>query len=646
MATSEAPGLTTDLLDQLGDAVTIVDADWVYTYVSPGAAMIIGKPADELVGRIAWDIFPEVVGTPEYDSARRAMTTRSRARVVWFYASVGRWYEQQAIPVGSGLVIIVNDVTASEVVVRRSRQLLDIGESLAGCLTVEDVGLVVSKQGYALLGARVGAVVLIDEARNHATAMWWGSAPALRRWRDFPLHPATPSVDAYRTGQPVFVSGLDAIAARYPQLLDTVLQMEQRSICAFPMNAAVQRLGSLVLMFESERQFAAVDRELIATVAAMTAQALSRSQLYDAAQRNAGALQRSLLPLALPIVEGLDIAARYQASEASNDVGGDWFDVIPLPGGAVGIVMGDVEGHDLAAAALMGLVRSAIRAYAIEEHPPAVIMRRADEFLAGLGAGRIVTVAYSHVHPGERLITTVSAGHPPAMLVSPGAGVRDVPAETGPPLGVLSGGFLWPETTSTMPVFALLALFTDGLIETRTEDISLGLDRVRDALDQLSSEPVEDVADGLLACRKPGSGDDIAVVVARLTADVDSGRVITRRLPPTSASVSLARRFVRQLLAEWQVSDETSGDVELAVSEIVTNAARHSEDTLDLRLTCTDALVAFAISDSSHRMPGAVAAVDSYSTSGRGLFLVDAVASRWGIESDGLGKTIWCEFDR
>lgn len=645
MATAELPSATSELLDQLGDAVTVVGADWTYTYISPGAAAIIGKPADEVVGRNVWDVFPDVVGTPEYDTMTLAMTARTAGRIVWFVPNVARWYEQQAIPTGSGLVVVINDVTAREVVVRRSRQLLDIGESLAGCLTVEDIGQVVSKQAYALVGARVGAVVLVDDARRTATAMWWGSSDAMERWRDFPLHPATPSVDAYRTGVPVTVSGLAAIEARYPHLVETVLKMEQRSICAFPMNVADHRLGSLVLLFDSEQAFEVIDRELIATIAAMTAQALSRAQLYDAAQRSAGDLQRSLLPLAIPIVDGLVIATRYQASEATQDVGGDWFDVIPLPGGAVGIVMGDVEGHDLGAAALMGLVRSAIRAYAIEEHPPAVIMRQADEFLTGLGSGRIVTVSYSQLHPGERLITTVSAGHPPAMIASPGEGVRDVPAEVGPPLGVVSGGMLWPETTSTVPPRALIASFTDGLIESRTEDISVGLDRVRDALRSLASAPVEDVADGLLAVGTAG-GDDIALVVARVTSDLETERVITRRLPPTSASVSLARRFVRQLLAEWQVADETSGDVELALSEIITNAARHSEDTLDLRLTCTEDRVAFAVSDSSHRMPGVVTEADSDATSGRGLFLVEAVASRWGIESDGLGKTVWCEFDR
>ncbi|MEO6712375.1 MAG: SpoIIE family protein phosphatase [Mycobacteriales bacterium] len=645
MAPVEPPLLSTEMLDRLGDAVTMVDRDWTYTYVSPGAATIIGKPADEVVGRRAWDVFPEAVGTPQHDTLIRAMTQRTTERVVWYFDTVNRWHEGQAFPAGDGLMIVVNDVTHRETVVRRSRQLLDIGESLAACLTVEDVKRMVAHHARVLVDATAGAIMLMDDDRDQAAGMWWGSQIAQERWRDFPLDPATPSVDAYRSGEPVTVSGLAAIGSRYPHLLETVQRMEQQSISAFPLSVGSVRLGALVLMFESEPAFEVLDTELIATIAAMTAQAIARAQLYESAQANVGALQRSLLPPKLPLIEGLDLAARYAACEATLDIGGDWFDVIQLRAGAVGIVMGDVEGHDLAAAALMGLVRSAVRAYAIEEHPPAVIMQRANEFLASLARDRLVTVSYSQVHPQEGLITTVSAGHLPSMITSDDEEVRDVPTEIGPPLGVTSGGMLWPESTSTMRPRSVIALFTDGLVETRTDDISIGIDRVRAALAALKSLSVEDVADGVLATRLPAV-DDVALIIGKVTATVDANRVITRRLPPTPASVSLARRFVRQLLAEWHVADGTAADVELALSEIVTNAARHSEDTLDLRLSCTPEVVRFSVSDSSHRMPGVIETADNDSTAGRGLHLVDAVATRWGIESDGLGKTVWCEFAR
>lgn len=648
MANAERPGITTELLDKLGDAVTMVGRDWVYTYVSPGAARIIGAPADEIVGRNAWDVFPEVVGTPEYDAMIRAMTNGTAEKIVWFFDSVDRWYEQQAIPVTAGLVIVVSDVTDREIVVRRSSQLLEIGEALAGTLTVDDVGRVVGTHALRLVGAVAGTVVLVDPVRELATAVEWTGLDRTdaAAWRTFPTHPATPSVDAFRTGEAVTVGGYDEIAARYPHLLDIVRRNGHQSIAAFPLAVAKERLGALSLLFASERAFARVDRELIATVAAMTAQALARAQLYDAAQRSVGALQRSLLPLQLPLIDGLDVATRYQASEATADVGGDWFDVVPLHAGAVGIVMGDVEGHDLAAAALMGLVRSAVRAYAIEEHPPAVILSRANMFLAGLGAGRLVTVSYSQVHPGERLITTVSAGHLPAMIASRNGEVHDVPSEIGPPLGVVVGEMLWPESTSTMPPGAVVAVFTDGLVETRTDGIDVGLDRVRAALLAGRDDPVEVLADRLLGDRVLGGEDDVALVIARVTAPVDADRVISRRLPPTPASVSLARRFVRQLLAEWGVAQDTSDDVELALSEIVTNAARHSEDTLDLQLSCTEECVWFAVSDTSHRMPAGAETADHDATAGRGLNLVEAVSSRWGIESDGLSKTVWCAFDR
>jgi anti-sigma regulatory factor (Ser/Thr protein kinase) len=345
------------------------------------------------------------------------------------------------------------------------------------------------------------------------------------------------------------------------------------------------------------------------------------------------------------VVPSLDLAVRYRSSEGSVQVGGDWFDVIPLPAGAVGLVMGDVEGHDSGAAALMGLIRSAVRAYAVEDHPPAVIMDLANQFLAGLGRGRMVTVSYSQVHPAERLVTTVSAGHLPSLIASQ-AGVVEVPTDVGPPLGVAAGRMLWPEHTSTLPRGCLFVLFTDGLVESRRDDISVGLDRVRAVLSTSLELPVEQVADELLACRAPTGEDDIALVTARVTSDTNDTepRRITRRLPPSPAAVTLARRFTRQLLEEWGVTGDTAAAAELAVSELVTNAARHSEDLLELRLACPAEVLRVAVSDSSHRMP-LLAEADQESTAGRGLLLVESVASRWGIESDGLGKVVWCEFD-
>jgi anti-sigma regulatory factor (Ser/Thr protein kinase) len=377
----------------------------------------------------------------------------------------------------------------------------------------------------------------------------------------------------------------------------------------------------------------------------MTAQALVRADLLDVERRSVRALQRSLLPQALPVVDGVLTAVRYVASDREALVGGDWYDVVPLAGGAVALVLGDVEGHDLEAAALMGLVRSAVRAYAMEGHPPAVVLERANTFLAGLSLGRIVTLTFAQLHPLELLITTVSAGHPPTLVVAPDGTVTEVPSQIGPPLGVQEDGLHWLETTSQLPEHGVFAMFSDGLVEVRGEDLDEGLARVKETLVATRHEAPAEVAEALLA-RRGDSHDDVALLVSRLTATAGAGRRVTRRLPARSASVFLARRYARQLLQAWQLPSGLVERTELVVSELVTNAARHSEEDLELTLEVTTALLRVEVADTSHRVPDAVVrSPTDDATSGRGLLLVEAVASRWGVESEGLSKVVWAELD-
>jgi PAS domain S-box-containing protein len=645
----EPPLVSTELLEQLGDAVTVVDLDWRYRYVSRGAAAIIGRPAQELVGAAVWDVFPQVVGTPEHAAALRAMTERTAVKIVWFFDRVGRWFEQHALPTPAGLVIVVDDVTDREEDARRADQLLSLGQALAQAITVEQVDAVAREQLFPLLGAAGGTLVLVDEAQRLARTTGWVGADeqAVRRWTEYPLDPATPAIDAYRTGQPVVLEDLADARLRYPHVAEDLARLGRRTLGAFPMISAGRSLGALVANFR-DRPLTARDRSFLATVAGMCAQAVTRAQLFDADKRSVQALQRHLLPRQLPDIPGVAVAVQYESSGAGVDIGGDWFDVVPLPGGAVGLVIGDVEGHDVEAAALMGLVRSAVRAYALEGHPPALILDRANQYLAGLHADRLVTVCYLQLHPAEQLVITASAGHPRALSAGPTGTISSVPGDTGPPLGVLPSGLRWPETTSTLPAGATLVAFTDGLIEQRGVDLDIGLTRVRRALSDSRHDSPDDIAAALMAARPTDHDDDVAVLVARLARPTTpASRRVRRQLPPTPASVFIARHWVTQVLQLWSVSEDIADRIELAVSELVTNAARHSEDNLEVRLQHTQQHVRIDVLDSSHRMPRRHDEhdVDDDATSGRGLLLVESVSDRWGVESAGLGKTVWCEFD-
>ena len=642
--------LTPALLEQLGDAVTVIGPDWRYRYVSARAAEIIGRPVDELVGEDVWSIFPEVLGTPQHEASIRAMTGRTRERIVWYFDAVGRWFDQIAIPAGDGLVVVVNDVTDREVLARRSERLLSIGESLAGATTAAEVNSILADDAFNVLGARGGTILLADEERGVMRAVDLagidaGLGPS---WEEFPLELVTPGTEAFRTGLPVFVTDIDECREQYPEVADVLVQLGRSTLAATPLTSAGIRIGVLIVILPKGRELDLPDKQFLATTAAMAAQALVRARLLEAERRTMSALQRSLLPPKLPTVGGLRLAARYLASDTAAEIGGDWYDVIPLASGAVGLVMGDVEGHDLGAAALMGLVRSAVRAYALEGHPPAIVLSRANVFLDSLRRGRIVTLSYAQLHPGERLITTVSAGHIAIQVAGPDGVAFEVPSEVGPPLGVAASGQLWQETTSMLPADCMFAMFTDGLIEARDRDIDTGVALVREKLVKLRGLDPEEAAEGFLSLHPAANFDDVALLVGLLTAPAELTRRVTRRLPPTPASVFLARRFTCQLLEAWGVAAETIADVELVLSELVTNAARNSEDEIGVTVSVDDAVVRIEIADSSHRMPTEVPSpdeIDEEATEGRGLVLVAALTARWGVDSEGLSKKVWAEFD-
>ena len=635
------------LLPLLGDAVTVVGADWRYRWVSPRAAQLIGREPEQCVGAHVWDLFPEVLGTPQHAAVVRAMEQRTRETFVWHFDTVGRWYEQHALPVGDGLVVYVLDISDRMAEVSRAEHLAAVGEALAGATDLEQVTAALGAHVLPRVGASGGSIILADDERSTLQALGWTSTgpDVVSGWTTFPADARTPSALAHRTGQPVFVTGLADARERFPPIVPELERLGCRAAAALPLVSAGVRLGACALLFEDDRELGAGDRRFLVTTAAMVAQALLRARLLEAERRGVAQLQRSLLPRSLVEVPGLQLAVRYAAGDVAVEVGGDWYDVVPLEGGAVGLVMGDVEGHDVEAAACMGLVRSAVRAYASEGHPPAVVLQLANRFVNDIGLGRLVTVTYAAVHPQELLVTVVSAGHLPLQVVSLDGDCREVPGEIGPPLGVEPGGDHWPETTSALPALGVLAAFTDGLVETRSQDISVGLRRVRDTLVARRSGTAEEVADALLA-QRGRSGDDVALLVGRFTAQETSERRSTRRMPPTSASVFLARRSTRQLLTAWGVGRTVVDAAELVVSELVTNAARQSEDPVDVVLTCVGPVLRMEVTDTSHRMPlPPVTDVHPDATSGRGLMLVEALADRWGVQSAGLGKRVWAEID-
>jgi anti-sigma regulatory factor (Ser/Thr protein kinase) len=354
-------------------------------------------------------------------------------------------------------------------------------------------------------------------------------------------------------------------------------------------------------------------------------------------------LQRALLPSPLPEVEGLPLSARYLPGGAPDRLGGDWYDVVPLEGGAVALMVGDVAGGDLLATALMARLSSAVRAYALEGHPPTVVVTRANDFHLGLGSERLATLAYAQVHPAERLMTLVRAGHVPPVLAAPDEPPCFLDGVGGPPLGVRHGE-VWRESTTQLPPGSTLVLYTDGLVR---DDGSLDA-RMGDMLTAIAeggpTTAPDDLADVLAELVPERAPDDTVLLVGQLRAErLDPVSELRRALPPTPESATVARWLVTDLLRET-VEPEALDITALLTTELVSNAIRHTRDELTLTVRLAGGRLRVGVSDSSHRRPQRVRA-GGRDTSGRGLGLVEALADEWGVDPDerGLGKTVWFE---
>ncbi|MFJ2934781.1 SpoIIE family protein phosphatase [Streptomyces sp. NPDC087219] len=453
----------------------------------------------------------------------------------------------------------------------------------------------------------------------------------------------SPCAGALRTGRLRTVPGLDG------ELVQTTLVV--------PMVAHDTVVGLVQFSrTKGSESFGERDRALAVELAARAAVCIDNARLYRREHERALILQRSLLPPGDPEAAGLDIACRYLPGTAATEVGGDWFDVIELPGHRTALVIGDVMGRGLRAAVAMGELRTAVRTLAQLDLEPAEVLSHLDEIARGLGAPigaqqsrghksrgpelsevYLATCVYAVYDPVTRRCTFANAGHLPPVLVEPGeeALLLDVPP--GMPLGV--GGEPFEEVEVELPEGALLALYTDGLVESRDHPLDEGLSAFRRALTD-PARPLEDVCDRVLTSLETGHGeDDIALLMARIQG-LPSEAVGDWRLPREPRSVGRARELTRTQLKAWDL-EPLVDTVELLVSELVTNALRYGEGEIRLRLLRDRTLVC-EVWDAGLVQPRRRRAKDT-DEGGRGLQLVGLLSSSWGSRRTPRGKTVWFE---
>lgn len=441
----------------------------------------------------------------------------------------------------------------------------------------------------------------------------------------------------------------DSAAARaaLPELLgpDHPLPAGHRAILA-PLRGRRRVIGAAVFLRRPERAaFEPNDLLVAAQLATHTALGIDKAVLYGREAYIADELQRTMLPDSLPQPTGVRLASRYLPAAETARVGGDWYDAIPLPGSRVALVVGDVMGHSMTSAAIMGQLRTTAQTLAGLDLPPQEVLHHLDEQAQRLGENRMATCMYAVYDPVSHRITIANAGHPPPILLHLGGRAEVLRVPPGAPIGV--GGVDFEAVELDAPAGATLLLYTDGLVESRLRDVWTGIEQLRERLAataQLTgpdhAPPLEALCDDVLDMLGPGDrDDDIALLAARFDGIAPSD-VAYWFLEPEDAAPGRARRLARRALARWDLEDLTDS-VELLVSEVVTNAVRYAERPVTLRLLRTDVLRC-EVGDDSPQLPRQRRARDT-DEGGRGLFLVNRLARRWGATRLSGGKVVWFE---
>ncbi|MFJ3927987.1 SpoIIE family protein phosphatase [Streptomyces sp. NPDC090022] len=491
--------------------------------------------------------------------------------------------------------------------------------------------------------ARVPSAELRRVAFSSAVsdAPLWGPLVAVGEVHRYPA--ASPAALALRTARPRLIEGggpedLVQSTLVVPMVAhDTVVGLAQFS----------RTKGS--------EPFGERDRAVAVELAARAAVCIDNARLYRREHERALILQRSLLPPGDPEAAGLDIACRYLPGNAATEVGGDWFDVIELPGHRTALVVGDVMGRGLRAAVAMGELRTAVRTLALLDLEPAEVLTALDEVARGLGARGgtspsrarggaedlaevyLATCVYAVYDPVTRRCTIANAGHMPPVLVENGEPALMLEVPPGMPLGV--GGEPFEEVEVELPEGALLALYTDGLVESRDHPLEEGLRGLREALAD-PVRPLEDVCDHVLATLDTRHGeDDIALLMARVQG-LPREAVGDWQLPREARSVGRARELARTQLPAWGLEDLLD-TTELLVSELVTNALRYGQGEIRMRLLLDRTLVC-EVWDANLAQPRRRRARDT-DEGGRGLQLVGLLSAGWGTRRTHRGKTVWFE---
>ncbi|MFK0284374.1 SpoIIE family protein phosphatase [Streptomyces sp. NPDC090499] len=534
-------------------------------------------------------------------------------------------------------------------VVRTAQELADVCvPALADLVTVD---LLDPPEDGGDLPARLSAPVTLRRIAHQSVLP--GVPEAVLKPGQTEVYPATsPQADSLTAGHTIVAS---VSAGELDEWLnwnkvrgERAREFGVHSSMSVPIQARGTTLG--VAVFRRHRRldpFGPDDVLLAEEITARAAVCIDNARRYSRERETALALQRSLLPRTLPRTAALQAASRYLPA-ARAGVGGDWFDVIPLSGLRVAMVVGDVVGHGVQASATMGRLRTAVRTLADIDLAPDELLTHLDDLVLRLSEeqggegspGEVgATCLYAVYDPVSRRCTLARAGHPPPVLLRPGRLPQRLDLPAGPPLGL--GGLPFESAEVTLDEGTVLAMFTDGLITSRHRDPDTGRRLLHEAL-AADSDSLDETCDRILHALLPsgGAADDVALLLAR-TQGLPPTRVASWDIPADPALVAPIRKQVVEQLDVWDLS-MAAFTTELVVSELVTNAIRYGAHPIGLRLIHDTTTLICEVSDTSHTAPH-LRRAKTWDEGGRGLLLVAQLTQRWGTRHTAEGKTIWAE---
>lgn len=523
-----------EAVDRLAQAVLSVDRLGRIGFVNSAAQDLLGLGEPQLLGRVVWEAVPWL-GHSAYEDHFRAVFMSTEP--VRFAARRGRhppgdWLSVALHPGPDGVTLTIGAAEkpsyAPATVVQptegpgspadRASALyrpVALAIALTEAVTARQVSAVVTEELLPAFGGRQLAIYLLDERHLHLA--WETGFPTgfLDRFDGVGLDVRLPGVETLTSGRPLFFESMQHLAAAYPGI---PLDADVGARAFLPLIASGRPVGSCILGFDAPRGFSPEERTVLTALAGLIAQALERARRYDSEAALARGLQAALLPHRLPVRDHVETVGRYLPGTLGMDVGGDWYDVVETGAGRLALVIGDVQGHGVAAAATMGQLRSAVRAFALSGSSPEQVMSGTNRLLIDLDPGQFASCCYVLLDPGTGTALAVRAGHPQPLLRHPDGRTEVLDLAGGVVLGI-DAGASYPVTELRLETGSVLALYTDGLVEEAGTDIDVGVERLRLSLSAARPTPLTEAADRLIgvAGSTANRPDDTALLLASRT---------------------------------------------------------------------------------------------------------------------------------